>query len=53
MLSAANDKHNVPERILLCGGLCDRLPWLGTPLLTGAASHYAYSSAAFVVRGAT
>jgi hypothetical protein len=52
VMSAANDKHDVPERILLCGSLCDRLPCLVTPFLTVAASHYTYSSAAFVVRGA-
>jgi hypothetical protein len=38
---------------LSCGGLCDSLPCLGTPFLTGAASRYAYSSAEFVVLGAT
>lgn len=39
VMSAANDKHNLPERILLSGGLYDRLPCLGTPFLTGAAKH--------------
>jgi len=53
VVSAANDKHNGPERILLCGGLYDRLPCLGSPFLAGAASHYAHSSVAFVVRGST
>jgi len=53
VMSAANDRHNVPERILLFGGLYDTLPCLVTPFLTGAVSRYAYSSAAFVVRGPT
>jgi hypothetical protein len=39
VMSAANDKHNGPERILLCGGLYDRLPCLGSLCLAGAASH--------------